>query len=183
MNRTSKWVVAALALAVAAAVTAPARAEERVYRDKVKSVNAEKKTFVMADEKGKDFTYKLADDCIINRGEKGVADLKEKDDVTILYDAGLTGSTVKYVLVHTDKNKDKDLARGALKTYDDGKKELTVTEGNGKDRVFKAGDDVKVQLTGKEAKLADLKLGDKLTIVFEGKDTKTTADEIVAERK
>jgi hypothetical protein len=183
MNRMTKWLAAALALAVAAAVSAPARAEEKVFRDKIKSVDATKKTFVMVDEKGKDFTFKLADDCIINRGDKGVADLKEKDDVTILYDAGLTGNTAKYVLVHTDKNKDKDLARGALKGYDDAKKVLTITEAEKKDRDFKVADDAKVQLSGKEAKLGDLKLGDKLTVIFAMKDKTTTADEIVAERK
>jgi hypothetical protein len=146
-------------------------------------VDATKKTFTMTDEKGKDFVFKLADDCVINRGDKGAGDVKEKDDVTVYYDQGLTANTAKYVLVHTDKNKDKDLARGAFKFHDADKKVLTITEGDKKDRDFKVADDVKVQLAGKDAKLSDLKTGDKVTVVFETKDKTTTVDEIVADRK
>jgi Cu/Ag efflux protein CusF len=184
MIRMPKWVVGVLALGLAAAVAAPARAEESVFRDKVKSVNAEKKTFTMTDENGKEFTFKIAEDCIINRGDKNaVADIKEKDEVTVLYDSGVTAKTAHYVLVHTDKNKDTELARGALKSYDEGKKELTITELNKKDRVFNLTGDAKIQLAGKDAKIGDLKLGDKVTLIYETKDNKATVSEVIAERK
>jgi Cu/Ag efflux protein CusF len=167
-----------------AAVSAPARAEEKVFRDKVKSVNAEKKTFMITDEKGKDWTFMLAETCVINDGEKGsLANLKAGDEVTILYDAGLTANTAHYVFVHNDKNKDRDLARGAVKSWDGDKKELTITELNGKDRTFNIGGDAKVQLSGKEAKITDLKLGDKVTMVFEGKGGKSTVLDVIADRK
>jgi Cu/Ag efflux protein CusF len=180
-----KWVVAVLALAVVAAVAAPGRAEDKVWRDKVKSVDATKKTFTMADEKGKEFSFKLDDNCMINDGsDKGnLANLKAGDEVTAFYDAGLTANTAHYVLVHNDKNKDRDLARGSVKAWDDGKKELTITELSGKDKAFNVAGDAKVQLSGNNAKINELKLGDKVTMVYETKDGKNTVSEVHADRK
>ena len=185
MIRMPKWVVAVLALGLVAAVAAPGRADDKVWRDKVKGVDATKKTFTMADEKGKEFTFKIDDNCMINDGsEKGsLANLKANDEVTVYYDAGLTASTAHYVLVHNDKNKDRELGRGTVKSWDDTKKELTITVLSGKDRAFNMGGDAKVQLSGKDAKISDLKLGDKVTFVFESKGGKDTILEAHADRK
>ena len=38
---------------------------------KVKSINAENKTFVLTDAADKEFTFKLGDDLVINRAGKG----------------------------------------------------------------------------------------------------------------
>jgi Cu/Ag efflux protein CusF len=185
MIRMPKWVVAVLALGVMAAVSVPARAEEKVFRDKVKSVNADKKTFTMTDEQGKEFTYKLDDNSIINDGtdKGGLANLKAGDEVTVLYEIGVLANTARYVLVHNDKNKDRELARGAVKTWDADKKEMTITELNQKDRTFNVGGDAKVELSGKPAKLNDLKLGDRVTMIYDSKGGKNTVLDIVADRK
>ena len=54
----TKWLSATLAIAL---MTTAAAAADTVAAGKVKSINADNKTFVLTDSADKDFTFKLAD--------------------------------------------------------------------------------------------------------------------------
>ena len=68
----------------------PAMAADAVSAGKIKAVNAEKKDFVLTDSEGKDWTIKLGDNVVINRGGKeSQSDLNAGDPVNVCYDKGL----------------------------------------------------------------------------------------------
>ena len=65
-------------------------AADAIAAGKVKAINADKKEFVLTDSAGKDWTIKLGDNVIINRGGKeSQSDLKAGDPVNVCYDKGL----------------------------------------------------------------------------------------------
>ena len=66
MKSLSKWVSAAAAVVLLAGTSA---AGDAVYAGKVKTINADKKEVVLTAD-GKDTTFKLADNVVVNRGGK-----------------------------------------------------------------------------------------------------------------
>ena len=64
MMRHTKWLSAALAIALLASTAAAADA---VTSGKVKSIDADNKTFVLTDSADKDHTFHLGDKLVINR--------------------------------------------------------------------------------------------------------------------
>jgi Cu/Ag efflux protein CusF len=185
MSRFAKWFVPVLAVALVALWTSSAPAAEAVARGKVKSIEANKREFVLTDPNGKDWTFDLGEKFTIVRGEKEgkFAELKAEDEVSVVYDKGITKFTANYIMVHEGANKNVEVGRGAVKTFDPDKKQLILTDPNGKDWTFKVASDAKVRLNDKEGKVSDLKLGDKVTVVFEKKGDELTARDLVADRK
>jgi Cu/Ag efflux protein CusF len=185
MIRVARCLVPVLVVALLAVWTNSALAADAVARGKIKSIEAEKKQFVLTDMNGKDWTFDLGDHFTISRGEKEgkFADLKPDDEVSIAYDKGITKFTANYILVHEGANKTAELGRGSVKTFDPDKKQLTLTDPNGKDWAFKISNDAKVRLNDKEGKVADLKLGDKVTVVYEKKGEELMAKDLSADRK
>jgi len=185
MFRFAKWMVPVLAVALLAVWTNSALAADAVARGKIKSIEANKREFVLTDPNGKDWTFDLGEHFTISRGEKEgkFADLKADDEVSIAYDKGLTKFTASYILVHEGTNKNAELGRGSVKTFDADKKQLILTDPNGKDWTFNIANDAKVRLNDKDSKVADLKLGDKVTVVYEKKGDEMTAKGLCADRK
>jgi hypothetical protein len=137
MKSLLKWVgaVAAVVLLAGTAVAADA-----IAAGKVKGVNADKKEVVLTDADGKDVTFKLGEDVVINRGGKeGKSDLSAGDAVNVLYDKGVLTWTARYVLVQEGDSKDCELMYGTFKGYDADKKQFSFTAG-GKDSTFPMGD-------------------------------------------
>src|SRR5579871_5746483 len=123
MLNVMKWVGVAAVIGVLAGSAA---ASDGLSAGKVKSVNADDKVFVLTDSAGKDFTIKLADDVVINRGGKeSASDLKADDAVSVCYEKGLRTWTAHYILVKEGDTKDSQLVQGKFKNYDADKKEFT----------------------------------------------------------
>jgi Cu/Ag efflux protein CusF len=185
MIRLPKWLPVVLCFAFLVGLTARACGAEATARGKVKSIEADKKQFILTDLNGKDWTFTVADNTIIRTADKEtkLADLKPGDDVSIVYDKGVTQFTANYILNHQGDTKGLEVGFGALKLFDPDKKQLVLTDPNGKDWTFRMADDAKVRLSDKEAKPADLKLGDKLTVVFEKKGNDLTVQDVHAMRK
>jgi Cu/Ag efflux protein CusF len=185
MIRLPKWLPVVLCFALLIGFTTRAWGAEATARGKIKSIEAEKKQFVLTDLNGKDWTFTLADDTVIRSGDKDAkfTDVKAGDDVSIVYDKGVTQFTAKYILDHQGDTKGLEVGFGSLKTFDADKKQLVLTDPNGKDWTFKMADDAKVRLADKEAKPNDLKLGDKMTVVYTKQGNDLTVQDVHANRK
>jgi len=185
MIRLPKWLPIVLCFALLVGLTTRAWGAEATARGKIKSIEAEKKQFVLTDLAGKDWTFTLGDNAIVRSAEKEAKfnDLKVGDDVSIVYDKGIAKFTANYILNHQGDTKGLEVGYGSLKHYDADKKQLVITDPNGKDWTFRMGDDAKIRLSDKEAKPADLKLGDKVTVVFAKEGNDFTAQDIHADRK
>jgi hypothetical protein len=176
----AKWVSAAAAIVLLAGAAAAA---DTVTYGKVKSVNADKKEFVLTDAANKDWTFKIGDKVVINRGGKeSQSDLQAGDAVSLLYDKGVVAWTAHYILVQEGDTKNCDLVRGAVKGFDASKKQLDVTDEAGKERSFAMGD-AKVSLNKKDAKVEDVKIGDTVLAIVETKGDKVTLKSVMIDRK
>jgi hypothetical protein len=164
-------------------LTGTASAAETISSGKVKSINSDKKEFVLTDTDGKDRTIKLGNNVVINRGGKETeGDLNENDTVNVCYDKGTFTWTAHYVLVQEGNSKNWKLMHGTFKGYDPGKKLLSFTNAGGTDLSFGWGDG-KVRLNKKEANVANLKIGDKTLIIVETNRDTMTLKAVMVERK
>src|SRR5262249_1698017 len=146
-----------VALVVVVLVAAPVLAADMISVGTIKSVDANKKQFVLTETAGKDYTFTLGDNAVINRdGKEGKAELKPGDPVSIFYDKGVTTWTAQYILVREGENKDLDLGRGTVKGVDADKHTLMLTDLNNKDWNFEFAKDLKVMVNGQASKPADL---------------------------
>jgi Cu/Ag efflux protein CusF len=177
MLNVMKWVGAA---AVIGFLAGSATAADTLAAGKVKSVNADNKEFVLTDSAGKDFTFKLADNVVINRGGKeSPSDLKADDAVSVCYDKGLRTWTANYILVKEGDTKDCQLVQGKFKNYDADKKEFTFTDGLGKDWTNAMGES-KVRLNMQDSKIEDVKIGDTVLAIVDQVGDKTTLKCVMA---
>ena len=71
---------------------------------------------------------------------------------------------------------------GAVKAVDADGKKITVTKEGDKDVVVTVADDAKITINDKEAKLADIKAGDKISCEGEDKGDQHTAKTISVKR-
>jgi Cu/Ag efflux protein CusF len=179
MKSFMKWVGAAAAVVL---VAGAASAANTLAAGTVKSVDGEKKEFVLTDGGNKDWTVQIADDAVINRGSKeGKADLKAGDEVSVCYDKGLRTWTAHYILVKEGDAKNCQLIRGAFKGYDADKKQFTGTDKESKDWTYSLND-VKVRLNMQDSKIEDVKIGDHYLAVVDQADGKTVLKSLMVER-
>jgi hypothetical protein len=180
MKSLSKWVCVMVATGLLAGT---ATAADTVSAGKVKSINADKKEFVLTDAANKDWTFKIADNVLINRnGKESAGELKPGDPVSICYDKGAVTWTAHYILVQDGDNKNCDLVRGTLKSYNADKKEMVMTDDKGKDWTFDRVD-AKVRLNRQEGKMRDIKIGEPVLALVERNGEKFTLKQVMAERK
>jgi hypothetical protein len=179
MKSFSKWFGAMSVIVVLAGTAAAA---DVVSSGKIKSINADKKEFVLTDSANKDWTFKVGDKVVVNRGGKeGSSDLKAGDPVSVCYDKGLLAWTSHYILVQTGDNKKCELMHGSAKSYDGDKNQLIFTDADGKDLTFNTGD-VTVRLNMKESKAADVKIGDHTLAIVEKDGDKVTLKSLMIQR-
>jgi hypothetical protein len=179
MKSISTWVSAMAAIVLVASAASAAD----VAAGKVKSINADKKQFVLTDSADKDWTIKLGDDVVMNRGGKiSNSDLKAGDAVNVCYDKGLLSLTAHYVLVQVGDTKNCELVLGSVKSYDTEKKQLGFTNAAGKDLTFVMGD-ANVRLNKEDSKVENIKIGDHALAIVETKGDKVTLKTLMAERK
>jgi Cu/Ag efflux protein CusF len=176
----TKWVSALAAIVLLAGT---ALAAEAVTYGKVKAINDAKKEVVLTDSDGKDWTFKLAEDVVINRaGKESQTDLKTGDPVNVLFDKGVVTWTAHYFLVTDGDRKNWELMCGTVKSYDPDKKELSITDEHGKAWAFPVGD-AKVRLNREDSKIQDIKIGDHTSVIVEKMGDKATLKSLMVERK
>jgi Cu/Ag efflux protein CusF len=182
MKSFSKWFSALVAIALLAGTAVAA--DVGVAAGKIKSINADKKQFDLTDSAGKDATFKIGDDLVVNRGGKeSQSDLKAGDMVNILYEKALVGAwTVHYILVQEGDTKNCELVHGTFKGYDAGKKQFDLNDDFSKQLTLSLGD-AKVRLNMKDSKMEDLKIGDSTLAIVERMGDKATVKALMAERK
>ncbi len=175
----SKWAAAAAVVAVFAGQASAAQ----VGAGTVKSINADKKSFVITDSDSKDWTISFADDTVVNRGGKeGKADLKAGDVVHVCFEKGLTTRTAHYILVKEGDAKNSMLMTAKVKSYDKEKKELVVTDDERKDHTY-ASADAKVRLNKEDSRADEIKIGDTALLILNNEDGKSTLKHVMITRK
>jgi hypothetical protein len=179
MIRITKWLSTTLVIALLANT---AMAADTVAAGKIKSINADNKTFVLTDSADKDFTFKLSGDLVINReGKESKSDLKAGDPVSVCYDKGLISWTARYILVQEGTAKDSELLRGNVKGYDVDKKELTFTNEGKKDATYAMGKAL-VRVNMEEAKIDSIKIGDHALLIVNTIKGETTLRSVMVDR-
>ena len=181
MRCLKNWLSATLAIALMASTAAAA---DTVAGGKIKSINADNKTFVLTDSVNKDFTFKIGDNLIVNRGGKeSRSDLKAGDVINVGYKKGIIFWTAHYILVQEGATKNCELIRGNVKGYDAEKKELTFTNTDEikKDSTYSVGKAM-VRLNMEDAKVESIRIGDHVLIIVDTVDGKSTLRSVMIER-
>ena len=174
----SKWLSATLAIALLASTAAA----DTVLAGKVKSINADNKTFVLTDLADKDHTVKFSDDLVINRsGKESKSNLKVGDAVSVCHDAGILKWTAHYILVHEGTTKGSTLWHGTFKSYNADRKELGFTDSNKKDAMYSIGD-ATVRVNMKSSTPADLTIGENALIISNDADGRRTLTSVMVQR-
>jgi len=180
MRSLATWGGAILAVLVLASA---ATAADAIAAGRVKNVDAGKKEFVLTDAAGKDFTFKVNDQTIMNRGGKeSQSDLSKDDSIFVQYDKGVVTWAAKYILIREGDSKNWELAQGKLKSYEPDKKYFTYTNEEGKDATFPAGE-AKAWRDSKEAKFEELKLGEPVLLIVAKEGGKTNLKWVMCARK
>ncbi len=179
MKFLTKWLSATLAIALLAST---AVAADTVASGKIKSINAEKKTFVFTDAANKDFTLKIADDLVVNRaGKESKSDLKAGDAINVCFDKGILSWTAHYILVQEGKAKSSGLVHGSVKSYDPKNKELAFTNESDKTSTYAMGDAL-VRLNMEDAKIEDVKIGDRALLIVDTVEEKPVLRSVMVNR-
>jgi Cu/Ag efflux protein CusF len=175
----SKWISATLAIALLANAAAAA---DTVASGKVKSINADNKTFVLTDAADKDLTFKLGDNLVVNRaGKESKSDLKSGDAINVCYDKGLLTWTAHYILVQEGTSKNSELIRGNIKSYNADKKELTFTNEVKKDATYSMGK-ATVRFNMEDAKIEGVKIGDHALLIVDRVEGQRTLQSVMVDR-
>jgi len=178
MMRLTKWLSATLAIALLAS----SAAADTVTAGKVKSVNADAKTFVLTDSADKDHTFKLGDNLVINRaGKETKSDLKAGDVINVCYDPGVFTWTAHYILVQEGTSKNCALIRGNVKGYDADKKEFSFTDSVKKDSTYSIGKAM-VRVNMEDAKIESIKIGDHALIIVDMVKGTPTLQSVMVDR-
>jgi ribosomal 50S subunit-recycling heat shock protein len=180
MKSFTKWFSGPVAIVLLASTVA---ASDTLIAGKIKSVNAEKKEFVLTDTVNKDHTFELGKAVVINRdGKESSSDLKANDVVSLSYDKGTLAWTAHYILVHDGDAKNCQLRDGTIKNYDAAQKTFVCTDDDGKDGTY-VMNGAKVRLNMQPSKGQDLKIGDTILFVVEVIGDKTTLKDLMVTRK
>jgi Cu/Ag efflux protein CusF len=180
MMSLAKW---GSALAAIVFVAGTSFADDAIISGKVKDINAEKKSFTLTDSAGKDHTIKFGDATMINReGKESNTGLKAGDNVSVCHDKGTLSWTAHYVLVRDGDKKGMNLHQGTFKSYDADKKQIIFTDHDKKDWTYNLGE-APVRLNNESSKVADLKVGDKLLMIFDESGEKPVLKQVMAMRK
>ena len=178
MMSLTKWLSATLAIAVLASTAAA----DTVASGKVKSINADNKTVVVTDSAGKDATFKLGDNLVVNReGKESKSDLKAGDAINVCYDKGVFTWTAHYILVQEGTFKNSELIRGNVKGYDADKKELTFTNEAKKDSTYSLGKAL-VRLNMEDTTMDNVKIGDHALLIVDVVEGKSTLQSVMIDR-
>ena len=175
----TKWLSATLVIALMANT---AIAADALTAGKIKSVDVEKKTFVLTDADSKDFTFNLGDNLVVNRaGKESKSDLKVGDNVTLCYDSGVVSRTSNYILIHEGTTKNSTLSHGFFKSHDADKKQLGFTDSLKKDTMYTIGE-ATVRVNMKDSTPQELKIGEQALLISNTAEGKSTLTSVMVHR-
>jgi hypothetical protein len=175
----TKMLSAALAIALLAGTAAAA---DTIVGGKIKSISADKKTFVLTDSAKKDFTVKFDDHVVVNRdGKESKSDVKVGDAINVCCDKGVSTWTAHYILVQEGASKNSELIRGSVKTYNAAKKELTFTNEVGKDLTFPMGT-AAVRVNMEDSKIDNVRIGDHALLIVDTIGNNSTLQSVMIDR-
>lgn len=179
MMSLTKWLGATTAMVL---WVGNAAAADTVAVGKVKSINADNKTFILTDATDKEHTFKFGDALVINRaGKESKSDLKSGDAINVCYDKGVFTWTAHYILVQEGKSKNSELVRGNVKGYDAGKKELTFTNEVKTDATYAMGE-ATVRFNMENAKIEGVKIGDHALLIVDMVEGTPTLRSVMVDR-
>ena len=177
--RLTKWISTTLAIVLMAGAAAAA---DTVAGGKIKSIDADNKSFVLTDSADKDFTFKIGDKLIVNRlGKESKTDLKAGDAINVCYDKGTFTWTAHYILVQEGTSKNNELIRGSVKSYDADKRELTFTNEAKKDSTYSMGKAL-VRRNMEDTTIENVKIGDHALLIIDTQDGKKTLQSVMVDR-
>lgn len=135
-------------------------------RGKIQTVAADQQQFTIRDQKDHDWTFRAGRDAKVqvNGKDARLADLKQGQEVTVSYHQMLTD-------IQAGKNNDPaapqqakgQTVRGQIQRVDATQHQVAIRDQNGKEHSFQVGQNTRVQVDGKNAKLADLQQGQEVT--------------------
>jgi hypothetical protein len=129
---------------------------------------------VLTDVDAKDWTIKLGDTVVINRGGKeSQGDLNAGDVVNVCYDKGSFAWTAHFILVQERDTKDCALVHGTVKDYDGAKKRVTFSGHQAEDWTFPMGG-AEARLNREDSKIENIKIGDRTLATVEKAEEDTT---------
>jgi Cu/Ag efflux protein CusF len=143
----------------------------------IKSIDADKNELILTDAKGKDHTFTLEKDAKVwlTNKESKISDLKKGDRVGVRYEKSGDEMKAQRVRAHRG-NTAVRMAHGEVKSVAAKKNQLVIKDASGTERTFNLAKDAKVQVGDEESKLADLKEGDKVNVIYARMVTDIKAD-------
>jgi Cu/Ag efflux protein CusF len=158
-------------------------AGETVASGVVKSIDAENKSFVLVDSFGKDHTFKIADNLVVNRdGLEGKSDLKAADTIAVCYTRGMFTWMAHYILVQAASTKNSQLIWGSIKGYDATAKTLAFTSEHDKESSYAMGA-ARVRVNMADAKVEDIVIGDHALLIVDIVEGESTLLSVIVGRK
>jgi len=189
MNRSHKWLLAPLALAIAAFLSMSARADEAkagaanrsdnqdTVKGKVQSVNADQNQIVVRDENDHNMTFRIAKDAKVrvNDKEARAADLKEGDEVSVSF------RRVARNICSAQGEQGGEFAAGRVQRAENN--QLVLKGHDGQERTFQVAQNARVRVADKDGKLSDIKEGDHAVVGYSKQGDQLAAREVLSERE
>jgi len=166
---------------VAQDVRSPQRGQEgHAIRGQVQRIAADQNQLVVQDQEGKEWTFQVGRDAQVRVGdrEQRLADLKQGDRVIVLYNREGDTLTAHAIRSRQRGQAAAEVARGQIQRVAADQNQLILKDQRGGQRAFQVSQDAQVHVAGKEGRLADLKQGDDVSVVYE-----LRAREIRSERR
>jgi len=136
-------------------------------RGKIENVNADQKQFTLKDEKGHELTFQAGRNARVQVDGKDakLGDLQQGQEVTVSYRQVLTEIRAGDKNDATDnaQQQKSQMIRGQIQRVEEGQRQISLRDQNGKDHTFQISQNAQVQLNGRNATLADLQQGQQVT--------------------
>lgn len=176
MQRTLRGLVA-LVVVVALLLTASSVMASHITKGTLKSANGNQ--FVLTDENGKDWTFRLADKAMIicSQGpEARLTDIKVGSPVMVLADKSGDQFQALAVLHQEGAYRNAGLATGKVKNTDTSF--IVITDDKGKDWNYTVQESTKFRLNNRPVTLKEFKAGEMVTFVYNKQGDQFTLIEI-----
>jgi Cu/Ag efflux protein CusF len=146
-------------------------------RGQIKSIDTDKNELVLKDAKGKEYTLTLGKDSKVwlAAKESKTSDLQKGDRVVIAYEKSGDEMKAQRIRAHRGTHANR-ITSGEVKSIAAKKNQLVIKDESGKERTFNLAKDAKVSVGDAESKLADLKEGDQVNVVYARMVTELRAD-------
>ncbi len=137
-------------------------------RGQIQRVMADQNQFILKDMSNREWTFQLVREAKVRLNERDsrLADLKEGDQVCILYEK--SGDLLMARELHSSRGvaQAAEFTRGEIKSVSADQQQLILKDPTGKERTFQVSRDAKVRVNNEDRKLADLKEGEPAAVTF-----------------